>query len=147
MIAPPARRRGPSRSRFGARPPAGAGGRMTGRRTLPALAVALAIVVWAIPLQLGVYADSVISDIPVYQRAYDAIAGGGIPYVNFSFEYPPLAAVGSSGWPAPCPGPTGSRSRCLCARPSAPPSSGSSRWPAPSGSTAAARPSPRASSP
>ena len=65
---------------------------MTGRRTLPALAVALAIAVWVIPLQLGVYADSVISDIPVYQRAYDAIAGGGIPYVDFSFEYPPLAA-------------------------------------------------------
>ena len=65
---------------------------MTARRTLPALAVALAIVIWAIPLQLGVYADSVISDIPVYQRAYDAIAAGGIPYVDFSFEYPPLAA-------------------------------------------------------
>jgi hypothetical protein len=65
---------------------------MNGRRTLPALAVALAIAVWAIPLQLGVYADSVITDIPTYQRAYDALAAGGIPYVDFSLEYPPLAA-------------------------------------------------------
>jgi hypothetical protein len=65
---------------------------MTGRRTLPALAVALAIVVWTIPLQLGIYADSVITDIPTYERAYDAIAGGGVPYVDFSLEYPPLAA-------------------------------------------------------
>jgi hypothetical protein len=65
---------------------------MTGPRTLPALAVALAIVVWAIPLQIGVYADSVITDIPVYQRAYDAMAAGGVPYVDFTLEYPPLAA-------------------------------------------------------
>lgn len=65
---------------------------MNGRRTLPALAVALAIAVWAVPLQLGVYADSVITDVPTYQRAYDAIAAGGIPYVDFSLEYPPLAA-------------------------------------------------------
>lgn len=65
---------------------------MTSRRTLPAIAVAVAIVVWAIPLQLGVYADSVISDIPTYQRAYDLIAAGNVPYSDFSLEYPPLAA-------------------------------------------------------
>ncbi|HMN99684.1 MAG TPA: glycosyltransferase 87 family protein [Miltoncostaeaceae bacterium] len=63
-----------------------------GRWTLPALACALAALVWAIPLQLGVYADSVISDIPVYQRAYDAIAAGNVPYADFNLEYPPLAA-------------------------------------------------------
>jgi hypothetical protein len=62
------------------------------RRSLPALAVALAVVVWAIPLQIGVYADAVITDVPTYQRAYDLIASGQIPYVDFSLEYPPLAA-------------------------------------------------------
>ena len=72
---------------------ASSGGRMTTSRwTLPALACALAALVWAIPLQLGIYADAVITDIPVYQRAYDAIAGGNVPYADFSFEYPPLAA-------------------------------------------------------
>lgn len=65
---------------------------MRPRRSLPALAVALAIVVWAIPLQLGIYADSVITDIPTYQRAYDQIASGQVPYADFNLEYPPLAA-------------------------------------------------------
>ena len=65
---------------------------MRRRRSLPALAVALAIVVWAIPLQLGVYADSVITDIPTYRRAYDLIASGQVPYADFHLEYPPLAA-------------------------------------------------------
>ena len=49
---------------------------MTWSRVLPWFAVGLAIVVWAIPLQLGAYADSVITDIPTYQRAYDHIAAG-----------------------------------------------------------------------
>lgn len=66
---------------------------MSSRRTLPALAVALAVVVWVIPLQLGIYADAVITDIPTYQRAYDLIAAGNVPYADFSLEYPPLAAA------------------------------------------------------
>ena len=41
---------------------------MSARRGCPHLVVALAVVVWAIPLQIGIYADSVISDIPTYQR-------------------------------------------------------------------------------
>ncbi len=65
---------------------------MRALRSLPTLAVALAIVVWAIPLQLGVYADAVITDIPTYQRAYDLIADGQVPYADFTLEYPPLAA-------------------------------------------------------
>lgn len=66
---------------------------MSGRWTLPAAAVALAAVVWAIPLQIGIYADAVITDVPVYRRAYEAIADGSIPYADFSLEYPPLAAA------------------------------------------------------
>lgn len=65
---------------------------MTWSRWLPWFAVGLAIVVWAIPLQLGAYADAVITDIPTYQRAYEHIADGQIPYADFSLEYPPLAA-------------------------------------------------------
>ena len=65
---------------------------MRSGRSLPALAVALAIVVWAIPLQLGVYADVVITDIPTYQRAYELLANGEVPYADFTLEYPPLAA-------------------------------------------------------
>jgi hypothetical protein len=66
---------------------------VSGRWTLPAAAVALAALVWAIPLQIGIYADAVITDIPVYRRAYEAIADGSIPYADFSLEYPPLAAA------------------------------------------------------
>jgi hypothetical protein len=75
-------------------------------RALPALAVALAVIVWAIPLQLGVYANAVITDIPVYRRAYESIADGGVPYADFSLEYPPLA--GALFWVAGAlPGPYG----------------------------------------
>ncbi|MGD9571976.1 MAG: glycosyltransferase 87 family protein [Thermoleophilia bacterium] len=66
---------------------------MRSERALPAACVALAVIVWAVPLQLGVYANAVITDIPVYQRAYDAIADGQVPYADFSFEYPPLAGA------------------------------------------------------
>lgn len=66
---------------------------MRSERALPAAALALCVLVWAIPLQLGVYADAVISDIPVYRRAYEAIADGQIPYSDFSLEYPPLAGL------------------------------------------------------
>lgn len=92
---------------------------MRSRHSLPALAVALAIVVWAIPLQFGIYADSVISDIPTYQRAYDLIAAGQVPYADFSLEYPPLA--GGLFWLAGAlPGPYGVTFSvvmlgCLCA--------------------------------
>lgn len=88
-------------------------------RALPAAAVALAVLVWAIPLQLGVYADAVITDIPVYRRAYEAIAAGGVPYSDFSLEYPPLA--GALFWLAGAlPGPYGVTFSilmmlCLCA--------------------------------
>ena len=66
---------------------------MRSDRALPAAAVALAVLVWAIPLQLGVYADAVITDVPVYRRAYESIADGLIPYADFSLEYPPLAGL------------------------------------------------------
>ena len=86
---------------------------------LPAFAVALAAIVWAIPLQIGVYADSVITDIPVYERAYHAIASGNVPYADFNLEYPPLAA-GLFWFAGVLPGPYGAAFSvlmllCLCA--------------------------------
>ena len=54
--------------------------------------MALAIVVWLVPLQHGFYADAVITDIPTYRAAFDHIAAGDVPYRDFSLEYPPLAA-------------------------------------------------------
>jgi hypothetical protein len=61
-------------------------------RTLTLLLVGLAIVIWAGPLHLGWYVDRPITDIPTYEAAWHAIAGGQVPYRDFSLEYPPLAA-------------------------------------------------------
>lgn len=61
-------------------------------RALPWAVAALAVFVWLVPLQLGFYGDVVLTDIPVYREVHDAIAGGGVPYRDFSLEYPPLAA-------------------------------------------------------
>jgi hypothetical protein len=66
---------------------------MTLQRALPWLVVALAIVVWLVPLQLvGFYDQGGITDIPTYRDVYDRISDGQVPYADFSLEYPPLAA-------------------------------------------------------
>ena len=66
---------------------------MTLQRALPWLVVALAIVVWLVPMQLvGFYDEGGITDIPTYEEAYEHIADGEVPYADFSLEYPPLAA-------------------------------------------------------
>ncbi len=62
-------------------------------RLLPWLAAIAAMAVWLGPLQLiDWYARPGITDIPTYQRVYEAIAAGGVPYRDFSLEYPPVAA-------------------------------------------------------
>lgn len=61
-------------------------------RTLPWAVAALAILVWLVPLQLGVWGDHVITDIPVYQEAWQHMADGQVPYRDFTLEYPPFAA-------------------------------------------------------
>lgn len=66
---------------------------MSGRR-LDLGVVALAVLVWAVPLQLaGPWADTVITDVPIYAEAADAMLAGQIPYRDFDLEYPPLAAL------------------------------------------------------
>jgi Glycosyltransferase family 87 len=63
-------------------------------RALPWLVVLLAVVVWAVPMQLlGFYDQGGITDVPTYRDAYERIADGQVPYADFSLEYPPLAAV------------------------------------------------------
>jgi Glycosyltransferase family 87 len=64
---------------------------MTWPRALPWLLVALAVAVWAGPLQWGWYSDAVITDIGVYRAAADQMLDGNLPYRDFSLEYPPLA--------------------------------------------------------
>lgn len=65
----------------------------TFERWLPWLLVALAIPVWLVALNVGPLSERTITDIPVYQDAWRAIADGGIPYRDFNLEYPPLAAA------------------------------------------------------
>lgn len=60
---------------------------------LPWAVTLLAVVVWTVPLQLGIYSDGVLTDIPVYRDVHDQIAAGNIPYRDFTLEYPPLAGL------------------------------------------------------
>lgn len=61
-------------------------------RALPWAVTALAILVWLVPLQLWIWGDHVITDVPVYQDAWRHMADGQVPYRDFSLEYPPFAA-------------------------------------------------------
>ena len=64
--------------------------------------VALGVLVWMVPLQLGWYQDGAITDIPVYREAAERMVGGAIPYRDFAFEYPPGAAgIFVLAWPGP----------------------------------------------
>jgi hypothetical protein len=62
-------------------------------RWLPWALVGLAVVVWLVPLQSLWWDSTVISDIPTYERAYELMRAGELPYVDFPLEYPPLAAL------------------------------------------------------
>jgi hypothetical protein len=57
---------------------------------LPAVALA---VLWAVATTVGPFSDTTVNDLFVYRTYADLIAGGGLPYVDFGFEYPPLAAL------------------------------------------------------
>ena len=63
------------------------------RNRLPWLVTGLAALVWVGPLQWHWYAHTLITDLPVYETAARSMADGGIPYRDFSLEYPPLAAL------------------------------------------------------
>ncbi len=63
-------------------------------RQLGVMVVALAVIVWAVPFQVApVWADVVITDIPVYREAADRVLDGAVPYRDFALEYPPGALL------------------------------------------------------
>jgi hypothetical protein len=57
---------------------------------LPALALA---VLWAVATTVGPFSDTTVNDLFVYRTYADLLAGGALPYRDFGFEYPPLAAL------------------------------------------------------
>ncbi len=67
---------------------------MTGRRArqIGLLIGLLAVMIWVVALQWGIYSWHGISDLPVYENASRRIADGQLPYRDFALEYPPLAA-------------------------------------------------------
>ena len=69
------------------------GARVDLERLLPWIMGIVAVLVWVGPLQWMNTATTQISDIPVYQAAYQQMADGNLPYLDFSLEYPPLAAA------------------------------------------------------
>jgi len=65
----------------------------------PALALA---VVYALATTAGPFSDTTVNDLFVYRTYADLLAAGQLPYLDFGFEYPPLAALGL--WLAGLPG-------------------------------------------
>jgi uncharacterized membrane protein len=57
---------------------------------LPAVALA---VLWAVATTVGPFSDTTVNDLFVYRSYADLLAAGRLPYVDFGFEYPPLAAI------------------------------------------------------
>jgi hypothetical protein len=54
--------------------------------------VALAVL-WAVATTVGPFSDTTVNDLYVYRSYADLLAAGQLPYLDFGFEYPPLAAL------------------------------------------------------
>lgn len=65
---------------------------MSPSRRLPAALVAVAIGAWALTAAGDLYTHQHLTDLPVYQEAAAKMADRQVPYRDFAFEYPPLAA-------------------------------------------------------
>ena len=65
---------------------------LAGRHALlwPALAL---VAVWALATTHGPFADITVNDLYVYGQYANLLADGNLPYLDFGFEYPPLAAL------------------------------------------------------
>jgi hypothetical protein len=62
-------------------------------RTRDALgALALLAAGWALTLWVAPWSDERVNDLLVYRSFAEPVLGGGVPYRDISFEYPPLAA-------------------------------------------------------
>jgi hypothetical protein len=58
-----------------------------------ALAGLTLALLWAVATTIGPFSDTTVNDLYVYRSYADLLAGGQLPYLDFPFEYPPLAAV------------------------------------------------------
>jgi hypothetical protein len=72
------------------------------QRTQAALAGAALLIVYALATTVGPFSDTTVNDLYVYGVYADLLHGGQLPYVDFGFEYPPLAAIAL--WLAGVPG-------------------------------------------
>ena len=50
-------------------------------------------VVWAVATTTGPFSDTTVNDLFVYRSYADLLLDGQLPYLDFPFEYPPLAAI------------------------------------------------------
>jgi hypothetical protein len=57
------------------------------------LAAAGLVLAWAVATTVGPFSDTTVNDLYVYRTYADLLMSGGLPYLDFGFEYPPLAAV------------------------------------------------------
>jgi len=72
-------------------------------RTLELAAPALALaVLYGLATTVGPFSDTTVNDLFVYRTYAGLLAAGQLPYLDFGFEYPPLAALGL--WLAGLPG-------------------------------------------
>jgi hypothetical protein len=62
-------------------------------RSQLALAAAALAVVYALATTVGPFSDITVNDLYVYGVYADLLHAGQLPYVDFGFEYPPLAAI------------------------------------------------------
>jgi len=69
-----------------------------GRLALAGVALA---VLWAVATTVGPFSDTTVNDLYVYRTYADVLLAGSLPYLDFGFEYPPLAALplGLAGLP------------------------------------------------
>ena len=67
--------------------------RLQSERAQLALAGAALLAVYAVATTVGPFSDITVNDLYVYGVYADLLHGGQLPYVDFGFEYPPLAAL------------------------------------------------------
>lgn len=65
---------------------------MSERVQLACAGAALAVV-WLVATSVGPFSDTTVNDLYVYRTYADLLRDGRLPYLDFGFEYPPLAAL------------------------------------------------------
>lgn len=63
------------------------------RRGRAGCILVLAVIVWIVAANWNLYPHQRLTDLPVYDDTARKITDGAVPYRDFDFEYPPLAAV------------------------------------------------------